>query len=163
MTTATLNGVEGVEVRAPVPDGCDLILTPAALEFIAKLHRSFDSRRRALLGQRVRVQQQLESGWLPGFLPETAKIRQGDWVVAPTPPDLMDRRVEITGPVDRKTVINALNSGASVFMADFEDANTPSWTNNLVGQFNLRDAVRTRSRMSAPRASSTPSTKRRPC
>jgi len=142
MTTATLNEVEGVEVRAAVPDGCDLILTPAALGFIAKLHRCFNARRRALLQERVRVQQKLDSGWLPDFLPETAEIRQGDWVVARTPPDLMDRRVEITGPVDRKTVINALNSGASVFMADFEDANTPTWTNNLVGQLNLRDAVR---------------------
>ncbi len=95
-----------------------------------------------LLEERARVAAQLDGGRLPDFLPETAAIRQGDWVVAPTPPDLLDRRVEITGPVDRKTVINALNSGASVFMADFEDANTPTWTNNLVGQFNLRDAVR---------------------
>jgi len=142
MTTATLNRVEGVEVRAPLPDECDRILTPEALAFIAKLHRSFDGRRRALLDERVRVQAELDGGRLPDFLPETTGIRQGDWVVGPTPPDLLDRRVEITGPVDRKTVINALNSGASVFMADFEDANTPSWTNNLVGQLNLRDAVR---------------------
>ena len=137
-----------------MPDGCDLILTPAALGFIAKLHRSFDRRRRALLDQRVRVQQQLDSGWLPSFLPETAQIRQGDWVVAPTPPDLLDRRVEITGPVDRKMVINALNSGASVFMADFEDSNSPTWDNMIDGQINLRDAVARHDRVSpAPRAS----------
>jgi malate synthase len=142
MASATRDKVEGVEVRAAVPDGCDLILTPDALAFIAKLHRLFDGRRRALLQDRVRVQSQLDGGWLPDFLPETAGIRQGDWVVGATPPDLLDRRVEITGPVDRKTVINALNSGASVFMADFEDANTPTWTNNLVGQVNLCDAVR---------------------
>jgi len=142
MTTATLGMVEGVEVRAPVPDDCHRILTPDALRFIAKLHRSFDARRRALLDRRAHVQAELDSGWLPDFLPETAGIRAGDWVVGPTPPDLMDRRVEITGPVDRKTVINAMNSGAKVFMADFEDAHTPTWTNNLVGQLNLHDAVR---------------------
>jgi malate synthase len=142
MTTATRGMVDGVELRAPVPEEGKLILTPEALKLIAKLHRSFDGRRRALLEERVRVQSELDKGWLPDFSPETAAIRQRDWVVGATPADLMDRRVEITGPVDRKTVINALNSGASVFMADFEDANTPSWTNNVVGQLNLRDAVR---------------------
>jgi malate synthase len=142
MATATRGTVEGVEVRASLPDDCNSILTPEALKFIAKLHRAFDRRRRDLLEERVRVQAKLDNGWLPDFLPETAQIRQGDWVVGPTPPDLLDRRVEITGPVDRKTVINALNSGASVFMADFEDANTPTWTNNLIGQANLGDAVR---------------------
>jgi len=142
MTTATQGMVEGVECTAPVPDEWNLVLTPEAMRLIAKLHRSFDGRRRALLEERVQVQGELDKGWLPDFLPETAGIRQGDWTVGPTPPDLMDRRVEITGPVDRKTVINALNSGASVFMADFEDANTPTWTNNLVGQLNLRDAAR---------------------
>jgi malate synthase len=142
MVTAAQGLIEGVEVRASVPDDCKSILTSDALAFIAKLHRTFNSRRHALLEERARVQDKLDGGWLPDFLSETAGIRQGDWVVGATPPDLLDRRVEITGPVDRKTVINALNSGASVFMADFEDANTPTWTNNLVGQFNLRDAAR---------------------
>ena len=87
-------------------------------------------------------QQEIDAGQLPDFLPETAHIREGDWTVAPIPNDLLDRRVEITGPVDRKMIINALNSGANVFMADFEDSNSPTWQNNLEGQANLRDAVR---------------------
>ena len=142
MSIATRARVDGVEVEAPVPGECAGILTPEALGFIARLHRSFDGRRRALLERRARVQAELDRGWLPDFLPETSSVRGGDWVVGPTPLDLLDRRVEITGPVDRKTVINALNSGAKVFMADFEDAHTPTWANNLDGQFNLRDAVR---------------------
>jgi len=142
MSIATRARVEDVKVEAPVPGDCAGILTPEALGFIARLHRSFDGRRRALLERRARVQAELDRGWLPDFLPETSSVRGGDWVVGKTPLDLLDRRVEITGPVDRKTVINALNSGAKVFMADFEDAHTPTWANNLSGQFNLRDAVR---------------------
>jgi len=142
MSIATRARVEDVKVEAPVPGECAGILTPEALGFIAGLHRSFDGRRRALLERRAGVQAELDRGWLPDFLPETSSVRGGDWVVGKTPLDLLDRRVEITGPVDRKTVINALNSGAKVFMADFEDAHTPTWANNLDGQFNLRDAVR---------------------
>lgn len=118
------------------------ILTPEALRFLESLHRHFNARRIELLQARQRRQTQLDAGTLPDFLPETKHIREGDWQVAPLPADLLDRRVEITGPVDRKMVINALNAGARVFMADFEDSNTPSWDNNLQGQLNLRDAIR---------------------
>jgi malate synthase len=118
------------------------VLTPEALRFIEKLERNFGTRRRELLQKRLERQQEIDLGKLPGFLPETEHIRNGDWTVAPIPEDLQDRRVEITGPVDRKMVINALNSGAKVFMADFEDATSPSWHNIMSGQVNLRDAVR---------------------
>ncbi|HKI33683.1 MAG TPA: malate synthase A [Gemmataceae bacterium] len=132
----------GVEVLAPVPDDLAEILTPAAVGFLARLHRTFDGRRRDLLARRARLQIDLDGGWRPDFLPETRDVRQGDWKVAPLPPDLLDRRVEITGPVDRKMVINALNSGAKTYMADFEDAHSPTWQGTLEGQANLRDAVR---------------------
>jgi len=118
------------------------ILTPPAQAFLSKLASKFESRRQELLARRKQVQQKLDAGWLPDFLPETAAIRNADWKVAPIPADLTDRRVEITGPVDRKMIINALNSGANVFMADFEDSNSPTWSNNLEGQQNLMDAVR---------------------
>jgi malate synthase len=118
------------------------ILTPEALELVVKLHRAFNGRRRELLDARHARQAELDAGKLPDFLPETAEIRAGDWRIAPFPAQLNDRRVEITGPVDRKMIINALNSGAKVFMADFEDANTPSWDNQISGQLNLRDALR---------------------
>ncbi|MCA9917339.1 MAG: hypothetical protein KC445_05270, partial [Anaerolineales bacterium] len=101
------------------------VLTPAALNFVADLETAFGERRRALLQQRQLRQAQLDAGEMPNFLPETAEIRQSDWKVAPIPTDLMDRRVEITGPVDRKMVINALNSGANMYMADFEDSHSP--------------------------------------
>src|SRR5574341_628728 len=117
------------------------ILTPEATAFLTELHRKFDRTRRDLLERRVRRQQELDRGALPDFLAETREIREREWTVAPIPKDLLDRRVEITGPVDRKMVINALNSGAKVFMADFEDANAPTWENNLTGHVNLRDAV----------------------
>ncbi|HLO08996.1 MAG TPA: malate synthase A [Terriglobales bacterium] len=117
------------------------ILTPEASAFLTKLAREFEARRQQLLARRRARQQQIDTGQFPDFLPETAHIRQADWTVAPIPHDLLDRRVEITGPVDRKMIINALNSGADVFMADFEDSNSPTWQNNLEGQFNLRDAV----------------------
>jgi malate synthase len=118
------------------------ILTPEALELVARLHRAFNPRRHELLAQRHARQVELDAGKLPDFLPETADVRADDWKIAPFPAQLNDRRVEITGPVERKMIINALNSGAKVFMADFEDANTPNWDNQVSGQINLRDALR---------------------
>ncbi len=118
------------------------ILTPEAIDFVTQLHRRFGHRRNKLLARRRERQAALDRGERPGFLPETKAIREGDWKVAPTPPDMQDRRVEITGPTDRKMVINAMNSGARVFMTDFEDANAPTWANMLDGQINLRDAIR---------------------
>ena len=129
----------GVIVRGPLEPRFAEILSPAALAFVASLHRRFDARRVALLQARVARQARLSAGELPDFLPETRTVRESDWQVAPIPADLLDRRVEITGPVDRKMIINALNSGANVFMADFEDANSPTWHNNLEGQVNLAD------------------------
>ena len=117
------------------------ILSADALAFVAELHRRFDATRRSLLTARVERQARIDAGELPDFLPETREVRESDWRVAPVPADLQDRRVEITGPVDRKMVINALNSGARCFMADFEDANSPTWRNNLDGQANLIDAI----------------------
>src|SRR5581483_11502557 len=132
----------GVELTRPVPEGGERVLTHEALGFVAGLHREFDARRRELLGRRAGRQAELDAGRLPDFLEETCSVREDpDWRVAPAPRDLRDRRVEITGPVDRKMVINALNSGAKVFMADFEDANSPTWQNNLEGQVNLTDAI----------------------
>jgi len=118
------------------------ILTEEALDFIADLHRRFDPRRQDLLARRAARQKEFDCGKLPDFLPDTQKTREQEWRVAPQPKDLLDRRVELTGPTDRKMVINALNSGASTFMADFEDANCPTWHNMVDGQINLRDAVR---------------------
>jgi len=117
------------------------ILTPEASRFLTRLEREFEPRRRELLTRRRIRQAEIDAGTLPAFLPETVHIRDAEWTVAPIPHDLLDRRVEITGPVERKMIINALNSGASVFMADFEDSNSPTWMNNLEGQANLRDAV----------------------
>ncbi len=117
------------------------VLTDEAVAFILKLHTQFNSRRLELLEKRVARQAEIDSGKLPDFLPETKAIREGDWTAAPIPADLQDRRVEITGPVDRKMIINALNSGSKVFMADFEDSNSPTWANCLDGQVNLRDAI----------------------
>jgi malate synthase len=133
---------EGIEVRGAVPPAYTQIVTPDALRFIAELVRQFNPRRKELLHMREERQARLNTGENPDFLPETAPIRASDWKVAPPPPDLLDRRVEITGPVDRKMIINALNSGAKVFMADFEDANSPTWENCIQGQVNLYDAVR---------------------
>jgi malate synthase len=118
------------------------ILNAEARAFLLKLAARFEPRRQELLARRRTVQQEIDHGKFPDFLPETAGIRQSDWKVAPIPKDLRDRRVEITGPVDRKMIINALNSGASVFMADFEDSNSPTWSNNIEGQQNLCDAIR---------------------
>ncbi|WP_079478545.1 malate synthase A [Halobacillus salinus] len=118
------------------------ILTPEALAFLEQLHQRFNSKRIELLSQREKIQDEINNGSKPSFPKETAQIRQSDWRIAPLPHDLQDRRVEITGPVDRKMVINGLNSGAKVFMADFEDANSPTWANTIQGQINLRDANR---------------------
>jgi malate synthase len=118
------------------------ILTPAAVAFLASLAENFMARRDTLLAKRTERQHAIDSGILPDFLPETQSIRAGDWRVAPIPADLQDRRVEITGPVDRKMIINALNSGAQTFMADCEDSSAPTWQNVIEGQINLRDAVR---------------------
>jgi malate synthase len=118
------------------------ILTPEALAFVAALHREFEARRQELLAARAARQREFDAGKLPDFLSETKSIRESVWSVAPQPRDLLDRRVEITGPADRKMVINALNCGASTFMADFEDATCPTWFNMVDGQVNLRDAVR---------------------
>jgi len=131
----------GVDIRPPMQSGYETVLTPEALAFVAKLHRRFDEPRRSLLDRRQERQAAIDAGEMPRFLPETERIRQGAWRVAPVPDDLQDRRVEITGPTDRKMMINALNSGAKVFMADFEDANAPSWDNMIQGQRNLMDAL----------------------
>jgi malate synthase len=132
---------EGIEIKAPISDEFAEILTPDALGFVAKLSRTFESRRQELLRRRQEIQAQIDAGRMPDFLPETKEIRESSWTVAPLPADLQDRRVEITGPVERKMMINAFNSGASVFMADFEDSLSPSWENVVQGQINLRDAV----------------------
>lgn len=132
----------GMTITAPVKPEYAEILTPEALAFVAELHRRFEPRRRELMKKREERQQRLDAGELPDFLPETAEIRAGDWKISPLPEALRDRRVEITGPVDRKMIINALNSGARMFMADFEDASSPTWDNCVQGQINLRDAVR---------------------
>jgi malate synthase len=133
---------QGVAVTGAITKEFAQILSPEALGFVAKLHRRFEYRRQELLARRAQRQKEFDAGAKPDFLPQTKKIRESDWVVAPQPNDLLDRRVEITGPTDRKMVINALNSGASTFMADFEDANCPTWHNMIDGQLNLRDAVR---------------------
>lgn len=130
-----------MKITAPVSQAQAGILTPEALAFVENLARSFEPRRRQLLESRHVRQGRIDAGADPDFLSETAEIRNSAWKVAHTPADLLDRRVEITGPTDRKMIINALNSGASVFMADFEDSNCPTWQNLVDGQINLRDAV----------------------
>jgi malate synthase len=127
---------------SPIAEVESQILSPEARTFITDLARKFEPRRQELLAQRRVRQKKIDGGKMPDFLPETAAIRAGEWKVAPIPADLLDRRVEITGPVDRKMIINALNSGANVFMADFEDSHSPTWQNNLEGQANLVDAVK---------------------
>jgi malate synthase len=133
--------IPGIELPPGQPNLFDRILTPQAVGFVAHLARKYEQRRRDLMNARAERQARLDSGETPGFLPETASIRHANWTVAPVPADLQDRRVEITGPVERKMIINALNSGASTFMADFEDSSTPSWDNMVRGQINLRQAV----------------------
>ncbi len=138
--SATTETSSPADVLGPVEGRAAEILTPDALAFVAALQRRFGPERERLLAARTERQQRLDAGELPDFLDETREIRESDWKIAPVPAGLQDRRVEITGPVDRKMVINALNSGARVFMADFEDANSPTWSNNVEGQLNLRDA-----------------------
>lgn len=133
--------LDGIEVRGPLPARSGEILTPEALGFVAGLQRRFNPERQALLRRRADRQAELDAGVLPDFRPETRAVREDAWQVAPAPADLQDRRVEITGPVERKMMINALNSGAHVFMADFEDANSPSWENIIAGHANLIDAI----------------------
>ena len=134
--------IDAIRITGTVTEPQAEVLTDEALDLVVKLHRALDGRRTELLAKRQERQAAIDAGTLPDFLPETKSIREGDWVCAPIPDDLQDRRVEITGPVDRKMVINALNSGAKMFMADFEDSNSPTWSNCLNGQVNLRDANR---------------------
>ena len=134
----------GIEISAPISPEYAEILTPEAITFVARLQRAFGGRRAELLERRAVRQREFDAGKLPDFLAATRAIREASWSCAAVPADIQDRRVEITGPVDRKMIINALNSGASVFMADFEDANTPRWDNNIQGHINLRDAIRRR-------------------
>jgi malate synthase len=130
-----------ISIHAPLPESYQQILSAEALEFLAQLHRRFNPERLALLAARKARQARLDAGELPSFLDDTRAIRAADWRVGEIPDDLQDRRVEITGPVERKMIINALNSGAKVFMADFEDSNAPTWANVIEGQINLRDAI----------------------
>jgi malate synthase len=141
---------DGVQVLGPAEPGFDEILTDEALAFVAGLQREFGWRRLELLAARAERQQRLDEGERPGFLEATRSIRDADWRVAPAPADLRDRRVEITGPTDRKMVINALNCGARCFMADFEDANAPTWSNMVGGQVNVADAVRRTIELTGP-------------
>ncbi|HEY7895504.1 MAG TPA: malate synthase A [Gemmatimonadaceae bacterium] len=137
-----LSTLEGIELTEAVPREAEAALTADALQFVARLHRRFNPVRETLLARRAERQAALDAGHAPGFLKETASVRAGTWSVAESPAPLMDRRVEITGPVERKMMINALNSGAKVFMADFEDSLSPTWPNVAVGQANLMEAVR---------------------
>ncbi|MGB5892608.1 MAG: hypothetical protein WBG58_00410 [Ignavibacteriaceae bacterium] len=132
---------KGVEILGQLPPEFEKFLSPQALGFIANLQRAFGTRRNEILQKRKLLQLEIDEGKKLDFLPETENIRISDWTIAPIPEELQDRRVEITGPVERKMIINALNSGAKVFMADFEDSNAPTWNNIIQGQINLRDAV----------------------
>ncbi|KAF9317738.1 hypothetical protein BG003_000417, partial [Podila horticola] len=143
--------VPGLTILAKVTPAQAEILTPEALQFVATLHRTYEPTRQLLLQRRQQRQVELDNGHLPDFLPETRNIREdATWRAAKPAPGLQDRRVEITGPVDRKMVINALNSGAATFMADFEDSNAPTWENNINGQTNLKDAIHQRISYTAP-------------
>lgn len=143
MSNMPANDCKEIVVLGPMPEPFADILTPEALEFLGKLHERFNARRLELLSARTERQRRLDAGELPEFLPETKHIRDGEWIIDPVPSDLQDRRVEITGPSgNAKMVINALNSGAKGFMADFEDANSPTWVNSIRGQINMRDAIR---------------------
>src|SRR5262245_7212825 len=132
----------GVVIQAPVKPGFDLILTAEALALVAKLHRTFEPRRKELLAKRAERARRLDAGERPDFLAETRHVRERDWTIAPIPADLQCRRVEITGPVERKMIINALNSGADIYMTDFEDRNTPNWEHQITGHNNVAEAVR---------------------
>jgi malate synthase len=144
----------GIRVVGELRPGFDGILTPEALRFLADLHRKFESSRAAALQRRISRQAELDSGRMPEFLEETRDLRASPWTVSEIPKDLSDRRVEITGPVDRKMIINALNSGANVFMADFEDSHSPTWEGTIEGQINLRDAIRREITFTSPEGKS---------
>ncbi len=143
-----MNG--GIQVEAPVSSDFATILTPEALAFVASLQREFNATCETLLARRVERQAELDAGVLPTFLTETEAVRKGTWQVAQAPADLENRRVEITGPAERKMMINALNSGAQIFMADLEDALSPTWENVVQGQINLMDAARRTIRFVSP-------------
>jgi malate synthase len=142
MNTTMLNLAYGMKIAGEWQPEYEKVMSLEALKFVKQLHERFDDRRKDLLENRMLVQANLNHGWKPTFPEETSEVRTGDWTVAKIPDDLQDRRVEITGPVDRKMIINALNSGAKVFMADFEDSNSPTWINIAEGQINLFDAIR---------------------
>jgi malate synthase len=146
--------LQGIQIIGTAGGEQQTILTPEAVEFVAKLHREFNPVRVKLLAARADRQAKFDRGDLPDFLPETKAVREGAWNVSPVPADLQDRRVEITGPTDRKMVINALNSGAKVFMADFEDANSPLWRNLIEGQANLIEAIERRIDFNSPEGKS---------
>jgi malate synthase len=150
MSSSTIPTPPGVQLRGELAPAFPEIVSPEALAFVAKLQRAFGNRREESLKRRQDRQAALDRGEALDFLPETKSIGESDWRCAPIPTDLRDRRVEITGPTDRKMVINALNSGAKIFMADFEDANSPTWTNMVEGQINLRDAIRRSIRFTSP-------------
>src|SRR5437868_12569837 len=139
--TTSKPSFQNIEIKGEITPEFAEILTPEALNFVATLVRAFSDRREELLQRRAQRQAEIDAGKMPDFLPETEHIRAGDWTITPVPADLQDRRVEITGPVERKMVINALNSGAKVFMADFEDSLSPTWEGTIQGQINVRDAV----------------------
>src|SRR6201996_4568206 len=134
-----MRSVKSVEFRVPATGRYAEILTPEAVAFVVGVQRTFNEQRKELLAARAERQKRLDAGERPDFLKETKHIRESEWTVAELPQDLLDRRVEITGPVDRKMIINALNSGAKVFMADFEDSNSPTFGNCIEGQVNLKD------------------------
>ena len=138
----SLNLPAGVRINAPISPRFDEILSHDALAFVAKLHRAFEPRRQELLKKRIERQARIDAGEMPDFLPETQSVREGDWKIAPLPKALECRRSEITGPVERKMIINAFNSGADSYMSDFEDSNSPNWFNQIQGQVNLKDAIR---------------------
>ena len=142
--------VESIQITSTITPEFAEILTPEAMDFVAMLVRAFADRRVELLRRREQRQAEIDAGKLPDFLPETEHIRNSEWTIAPVPADLQDRRVEITGPVERKMIINALNSGAKVFMADFEDAFSPTWEGTIQGQINVRDAVNRTITFSSP-------------
>src|SRR6184192_636859 len=142
MNSSTISSPPGIQLRGELAPAFPEIVSPEALAFVAKLQRAFGNRREECLKRRQDRQAALDRGEALDFLPEAKSIGESDWRCASIPADLRDRRVEITGPTDRKMVINALNSGAKMFMADFEDANSPTWPNMIEGQINLRDAIR---------------------
>ena len=162
---STMTYPAGIDIDAAVTHEQSGILTSGALAFVAELARKFEPERLSLLKRRAQRQAELDAGRLPDFLPETAAVRNGDWTIAAVPAELSDRRVEITGPAERKMLINGLNAGASVYMADLEDSMTPSWHNVIDAQINLRDAVnRTiKSRQSGRQDLSTCTTRCRCC